>query len=185
MCREQRQIHSIPWSRSFTKMLNRTGINTEPWETPPVAVFNLFHQHSFSLAIHPGSYSSMSMLIQVMSSQNVQKNAVGNGFRGFTKVCVANIPSLPLLEDFLHSPLPGKLLCLFNFLYFIMPTLYIPPTYKWTVLEGPSVWSQLEHCGSTSHERLNYQNQMVVCSSFYFLNMLLVFGEAKIEIKTM
>ncbi|KAK4824003.1 hypothetical protein QYF61_009128 [Mycteria americana] len=52
----------------------------------PPAGFNSIHHHSLGPAIQPVLYPAKSTLIQALSSQFLQENAVGNSIKGFTKV---------------------------------------------------------------------------------------------------
>ncbi|KAK4823572.1 hypothetical protein QYF61_003576 [Mycteria americana] len=54
-------------------------------DRPPTGV-NSIHHHSLGPAIQPVLYPATSIPVQAMSSQFLQKNAVGNGIKGFTEV---------------------------------------------------------------------------------------------------
>ncbi|KAK4819028.1 hypothetical protein QYF61_024182 [Mycteria americana] len=54
-------------------------------DRPPTGV-NSIHHHSLGLAVQPVLYPAKSTPIQAMSSQFLQKNAVGNRVKGFTEV---------------------------------------------------------------------------------------------------
>ncbi|PKU47282.1 wd repeat-containing protein hypothetical protein [Limosa lapponica baueri] len=99
------RVYLIPLSRSLMKVLNRTGPNTEPWGTPLVTscqldltLFNSIHHNPLSLVIEPFCYPAKSTLVQAMSSQFLEDNAVGNGVKGFTKVQVDYIHGFSLFH---------------------------------------------------------------------------------------
>ena len=95
-------VLSIPSSRLLIKIINRTGLNTEPWGTPLVSdhqldltpfTTTLWAQPSKSV-FYPAKYRP----IQIKSIYFLQEDAVGNSVKGLVKVQVDNIHNLSLIH---------------------------------------------------------------------------------------
>jgi len=65
----------MPSSRSSKKILNRTGLDIDPWgntahhQSP--AGFNSIHHHSLGPAIQPVLYSAKSVSVQVLLGADI------------------------------------------------------------------------------------------------------------------
>ncbi|KAJ7414060.1 hypothetical protein BTVI_41742 [Pitangus sulphuratus] len=105
---------SVASFSSSIKIFDRTGPNTDPWETSLVSSCQLDASHSPSLsgpAIQPVLNPDKNVPVQVMGCQLFQEYAVGNstllGIKGFAEDQGDYIHSFPLIHQVCHLVIKG------------------------------------------------------------------------------